>query len=1030
MTDVLQHNVNIGSPMSNRSPVVMEPVAKSPLHSLIEKLSNTSKPHSDMEEKSEDTDKCMENVRDKVKFRKDNNSTGNIGLFNDVYKDIDETHNIDNAMINTCEKSESGIDNDKFDSGKVNEFDKCILSVGDKKVVSSDYHSEFERSFEEKEDKNKSLNGHTGEENDADIDVENSECESEGMDTDVCNEIKERALKAKDEPRKVLRVGNKVRRKDRHHMYGNYIGRSARNFDMDLPFTDDDSDEDTSISVATKDPLFTFTKCNSNLHENKKELLKFAEVLYKCTLCTSIPSILTSEESFLQHVNEQHLSKENHYHGCKKCSLKLRTEEDLKEHVIGCHTENDDNMSCDLTGSDIIKSHDHLLDSNNESDSDSSGHRQLRTKVVKRSKPVHDFESPKQLVDHTGIQTLNGSLDLSQKNGKPVDKKELDKSRSPLLGNDVNEIDIKQITDQIIKSDVQGRNVNNTSTSKLPLIPSFTPDFGKYTKLVREGGNIVYFCQVCNWKSPIKTTFQVHCNSSSHKSKVQAAENPDENYDSSPRSSKSDTNTNTPKHENTTKDKSSGKRSSSSQDISFGPKMPDHSLFYNYIMRPREVNHSRRRTPIVSPFGTGNFIEDARFTYKRPNEHPVDLAMKKRKRFAKYVKSGINSDSESEDENSEKCGKSLKSNHLSNMTLLRQKLLEGNSNDEFNIPKVTKKHKNDHSHPCDMSVNDNGINKMFHNDEMNIDTKDNKTDIGNRQTDQFCEYMYRNSKRNYVVPQNAGNLPSFSKGGDNSAGKQYRCFACSFEYNEVDEYERHFEKVHKSSYSNYYNSKRDSVNSSRPLWMQGAASFAWNELSGTGTRLRSDIDSDSRHEKNGEPGSNITCEMGENWRVQKLKELLPDYVLECDRGNTSRDYLLQCISNTSGLQDIVLWSSACNRAMRELFPNNTYNITEDIPTCTSLDNDTSMLYQPHRDINIDMEKIVEHLPSILKWTGNMENGIHRQDLLIVLSDAIQDTDVGNWGAQCNRALRLVFPHVDMKRKGKYKTYPLYCQHLS
>lgn len=54
----------------------------------------------------------------------------------------------------------------------------------------------------------------------------------------------------------------------------------------------------------------------------------------------------------------------------------------------------------------------------------------------------------------------------------------------------------------------------------------------------------------------------------------------------------------------------------------------------------------------------------------------------------------------------------------------------------------------------------------------------------------------------------------------------------------------------------------------------------------------------------------------------------------------------------------------------------------------------------------------------------MENGVHRQDLLIVLTDAIQDAEVGNWGAQCNRALRLVFPHVDMKRKGKYKTYPL------
>ena len=63
------------------------------------------------------------------------------------------------------------------------------------------------------------------------------------------------------------------------------------------------------------------------------------------------------------------------------------------------------------------------------------------------------------------------------------------------------------------------------------------------------------------------------------------------------------------------------------------------------------------------------------------------------------------------------------------------------------------------------------------------------------------------------------------------------------------------------------------------------------------------------------------------------------------------------------------------------------------------------------------------ISAILKWTGNMDCGVHRQDLLILLCETIQDSDACNWGAQCNRAIRLVFPNIDMKRKGKYKTYP-------
>ena len=49
--------------------------------------------------------------------------------------------------------------------------------------------------------------------------------------------------------------------------------------------------------------------------------------------------------------------------------------------------------------------------------------------------------------------------------------------------------------------------------------------------------------------------------------------------------------------------------------------------------------------------------------------------------------------------------------------------------------------------------------------------------------------------------------------------------------------------------------------------------------------------------------------------------VIPDFVIECEKGNTSRDNLLQCISTSTEFGDAMLWSSACNRAVRELYPN-------------------------------------------------------------------------------------------------------------
>ena len=602
---------------------------------------------------------------------------------------------------------------------------------------------------------------------------------------------------------------------------------------------------------------------------NRENLMKFAEMLYKCKLCLSIPSILTSKESFLNHVKEHHLTHGEFIHICHSCSLKFRTEEDLKEHVTKSHTGSGV-VSCDQTGNDIGShhiSHDQDNESNNDSDSDSSGHRQFRAKTAKRSKPVHDFENPKQLVDHTGIETWNGSLDLSKKALQETEIKDVKSRPVSTPKKEVSDITIKQITEQIIKSDVQCRNQNEKPGHKLPFIPSSTPEFGKYTKLVREGGNIVYFCQICNWKSPIKTTFQVHCNMTSHKNKVANAGNSD-NTDKSTADSKM------PKS-GEHKDKCSNSLVKSmpenclnqslpwsSQDAgSYGQKFPDQSLFYNYIVQSRGVTQGRDRTPVVSPYANRNanvFQSAKQQTYKRSIENPVDLALKKKRRSHKLMEGGQRMpESDSDEDRDRESGKEyLKQSQ--NTALLRNKL--------FAPMNERARHFN------------GDMNGNLENDGS-IDLSVVKRDINYEKR----EIAQRSSPLNPVKTLDA--IDSHISHHNHYIGKPMdpnqrfsKCHACSFEYSKIEEYERHFDKVHKSLLGNMLHAGSADIRfPASMMWPSNAGIQSWME---TGTQMWQEKHAGPVVEGKPEParvkGSDgVECEMGENWRVQKLKELLP-----------------------------------------------------------------------------------------------------------------------------------------------------------
>ena len=569
--------------------------------------------------------------------------------------------------------------------------------------------------------------------------------------------------------------------------------------------------------------------------DDTHNVMKFAETLYKCTLCTTIPSILTSKKSFIDHVRNVHYSNNEMGHSCCSCTLKFKTIEDLKEHVMFSHTGSDISVSCDITGSDITGSHDQEMESVNDSDSDSSGHRQFRAKIVKRTvKPTYDFQNPKQLVDHTGIQTLNGSLDLSKKCSNDTAQKPYEKTLSPKQKEKC-DIDIKKITDQIVKSDVQCRSQTVEPGSKFSFVPSHTPEFGEFTKLVREGGNIVYYCQICNWKSPIKSTFQSHCNLAIHKKRVQNPEGAINELEKGPSQGCE------PLMKTSTEQGISSKILSQSnnpylysQAYKSKHREPDQSLFYKYIINSRAANfvNKSNKTPVVSPYGNSglNIFETSRFHYKRPSEGPAEFSAKKRKRFTRNPMFSDKT-TESESDEDEMNSFTVKNGRKPCLSLLRNKILENSKSAA------------------------NGLNST-----------------------NYDEKVFSRRSPSYKMSFQDGLV---KKESCYNSQRMYRCHACSFEYSKIEEYEKHFDKVHKSMLGNMLQTGSPDHHISPSLMWSPDYYGCRKLLETTGSqfseeKLRTgEIGTEGRSESNGGKLENGNNESGENWRVQKLKEILP-----------------------------------------------------------------------------------------------------------------------------------------------------------
>ena len=291
----------------------------------------------------------------------------------------------------------------------------------------------------------------------------------------------------------------------------------------------------------------------------EKNCMKFAEVLYKCTLCTTLPSILTSKQSFLTHVSKQHLNEDASEYSCKQCVLNFCTEEDLKSHKTTYHSHMGkgplslSDLSDDSDSSDINSVPMYTKSSNVMWCGEKDTNKKKSCKPFNNENVLKPFGNSQESVSPRGNNTVAS--------GSPKGQKPLELRRGIMhSGHPSRYVQTKHVTcNSIHSNDKTCPDTNNYSLKGMVEIEkmknqmyqpqshnfatmatvgtnlnSYTPEFGKYTKLVREGGNIVYFCQVCNWKCPVKSIFQTHCRGIQHQSKVISADDSSGNSSNSP----------------------------------------------------------------------------------------------------------------------------------------------------------------------------------------------------------------------------------------------------------------------------------------------------------------------------------------------------------------------------------------------------------------------------------------------------------------------------------------------------------------
>ncbi|XP_062594576.1 uncharacterized protein LOC134255994 [Saccostrea cucullata] len=728
--------------------------------------------------------------------------------------------------------------------------------------------------------------------------------------------------------------------------------------------------------------------------ESVDNIMNFAEILYKCTLCTTLPSILTSKNSFVSHVKGHHF-KQN-LTRCLVCSLSFETEEDLHAHSRSSHCGEDafkgegDHQDSHPKEEEITSAEETLIPitQENEVEQDKKCVNVINTKCDTYNCVGHRVNSEITNITAQSIerpfmmnvdgQNISDGMEAPWPEMRPKVNIEYGLENSVRQHPCTNNLSkIHAVADQILA--VNSTKPKPTGNSMI-FSPGFTPEFGKFTKLVREGGNIVYFCQVCNWKSQIKSHFQSHCQGKVHKEKLKCAEEQHDEKSPSP----------APRREHNSKEKQCDSVSPVNLSIENGmgsstahsPVISERNKLERQNKRKRSVpislrNQASDRDGWQSSDSDSDSADISRSRLYHSGRTPV------KKRHSKDNKPSPNAEVRPKIDNS--CRPALLVNSDSDSNHIQGYHNPGNPS-----MSLTSKGYRDED-PTKFPF---GLYNQIHNQILwNLSNK--SVDKGKKTVDSPLPYLdrlsYPNSKSfsssspHVSPPRGSPFCPEISK---SDSEFMYRCSLCSFGCNKIQEYRTHFEFQHEQG---------NSLNEQGPL---------------CGTEGK------------------------ELWKVNKIKECLTDLICLFPKGNVSRDLLLQKISSITQLPEAVHWGPACNRAVREIFPDTlaqrkgkfkkTYffgvSFIEQVQEpADDLSDPELMQYQPLRDMSQDLEKILEHLHNLVQFSEDAESSVSRDDLLTVLHKRIDEPDVLYWGMQCNRAIRIVFPSVVIKRKGKFKT---------
>ena len=561
--------------------------------------------------------------------------------------------------------------------------------------------------------------------------------------------------------------------------------------------------------------------------ESVDNIMNFAEILYKCTLCTSLPSIMTSKTSFVSHVKGQHFNR--NLKSCSECSLTFETEEDLNAHSRMSHRAErspreegrssppgtkvrgfqERSSSKKLAYSpqemeaDTFECCVNLIDGNGKCEKnphlDLSNRESMQNDIINRSsvfpgeKPLNCMFKPK----GPSMPEVVESSPQPENRPKVNIEYGLESSirQHPCTNNLTR---IHAVADQILA-------VNSTrykpTGNDMIFSPGYTPEFGKFTKLVREGGNIVYFCQVCNWKSQIKSHFQAHCQGKAHKEKLKCAEEQRDENSPSP----------TPKKETSGMEKNCDSRRESPVNLSTSaannPVKTGSPLRMISEKNKLERQNKRKRSVPISLRNqssdrdgwqsSDSDSDSLDFNRSRPF-HSVRTPGKKR--YSKENKPSPNSEIVPKLDNSHKSVLQFTSDSDSNHLEVKQ--MPGKHSFPVSFPEHKKYPEED------LNKFNYGLFNQIHN-QILWNLSNRASDSGPNTPDSMHQplldsYRYTNScsfpsPHHQVSPPRG---PSLYPGPVKSDSEyMYRCSLCSFGCNKIQEYKTHFESQHEQGNS-------------------------------------------------------------------------------------------------------------------------------------------------------------------------------------------------------------------------------------